>query len=99
MLNFSAAVLVMIAISQDAYGQKRIPVVSDSVPFNPIIRDKFTADPAALVYNDTVYLYTGHDEAPKGQARYVMNEWLCYSSTDMLNWKERPSPLKTVSRC
>ena len=92
-LNFSATVLVMITMSQDVYGQKKIPVTSDSVPFNPIIRDKFTADPAALVHNDTVYLYTGHDEAPKGQARYVMNEWLCYSSTDMLNWKEHPSPL------
>ena len=29
---------------------------------NPIITDKYTADPAALVYNDTVYLYAGHDE-------------------------------------
>jgi hypothetical protein len=76
-------------MSQDAYAQKKIPVTSDSVPFNPIIRGKFTTDPAALVYNDTVYLYTGRDEAPKGQARYVMKEWLCYSSTDMLNWKEQ----------
>jgi beta-xylosidase len=75
------------------YAQKVKPAYSDSIPFNPIIRDKFTADPAALVHNDTVYLYTGHDEAPKGQARYVMNEWLCYSSTDMINWKEHPSPL------
>ena len=41
---------------------------------NPIIRHKFTADPAAMVHNGTVYLYTGHDEAPKGQARYVMHD-------------------------
>ncbi len=26
---------------------------------NPIITDKFTADPAAMVYNGTVYLYVG----------------------------------------
>jgi hypothetical protein len=31
---------------------------------NPIIKHKFTADPAAMVYNNTVYLFTGHDEAP-----------------------------------
>jgi len=60
---------------------------------NPIILDKYTADPAALVQGGTVYLYTGHDEAPPRQERYVMHEWLCYSSTDMVNWKEHPSPL------
>ena len=65
----------------------------DTLPFNPIIKHKYTADPAALVYKDTVYLYTGRDEAPKGQARYIMHEWLCFSSVDMINWKEHPSPL------
>ncbi|MDR0541674.1 MAG: family 43 glycosylhydrolase, partial [Dysgonamonadaceae bacterium] len=53
---------------------------------NPIIKDKFTADPAAMVYNNTVYLYVGHDEA-KGNELFTMNEWLCYSSTDMKTWK------------
>jgi len=62
---------------------------------NPIVKDKFTADPAALVDNGTVYIYAGHDEAPTREQRYVMNEWLCYSSTDMVNWKEHPSPLNT----
>lgn len=66
---------------------------SDSVPFNPIVKDKYTADPAAMVHGDTVYLYTGHDEAPKSQARYVMHEWLCFSSTDMVHWTEHPSPM------
>ncbi len=61
---------------------------------NPIIRDKFTADPAALVHNDTVYLYAGHDEAPNDFNFYRMNEWLVYSSTDMVNWQEYPVPLK-----
>jgi len=58
---------------------------------NPIITDKYTADPAALVYNDTVYLYTGHDECPSNHHSYTMNEWLIYSSTDMVNWTERAS--------
>lgn len=61
---------------------------------NPIITDKYTADPAAMVYKDKVYLYTGHDIAPKGVARYVMNDWTCYSSSDMVNWEEHPVPLK-----
>jgi beta-xylosidase len=60
---------------------------------NPIIRHKFTADPAAMVYNGKVYLYTGHDEAPPGRNGYEMHEWLCFSTTDMKTWTEHPSPL------
>ena len=60
---------------------------------NPIITHKFTADPAAMVYDHKVYLYTGHDEAPKGKNSYVMHEWLCFSSSDMQTWTEHPSPL------
>ena len=60
---------------------------------NPIIRHKYTADPAALVYKDKVYLYTGHDVAPAKENRYVMHEWLCFSTADMKTWTEHPSPL------
>ncbi|RSK34580.1 glycoside hydrolase family 43 protein [Hymenobacter metallilatus] len=60
---------------------------------NPIIKDKYTADPSALVHKGTVYLYAGHDEAPAPEQRYVMHEWLCYSSQDMVHWQEHPSPL------
>jgi beta-xylosidase len=63
---------------------------------NPIIKHKFTTDPTALIYDDTVYLYTGHDEAPIGVKDYVMNEWLCFSTTDLVNWIEHPVPLKSV---
>jgi hypothetical protein len=53
---------------------------------NPIITDTFTADPATLVSsNGTVYIYTGHDEATSSGTGYVMNDWRCYSSTDMVN--------------
>ncbi|MBG8553431.1 glycoside hydrolase family 43 protein [Hymenobacter sp. BT594] len=60
---------------------------------NPIIKQKYTADPAALVHNGTVYLYAGHDEAPAPQQAYVMHEWLVFSSKDMVSWQEHPSPL------
>ncbi|WP_343305484.1 glycoside hydrolase family 43 protein [Chitinophaga niabensis] len=63
---------------------------------NPIIQHKFTADPTVVSHNGTVYLYTGHDEAPIGSQEYVMKEWLCFSSTDLLNWREHPSPLKAT---
>jgi beta-xylosidase len=61
---------------------------------NPVIKTKYTADPAAMVQNGTVYLYTGHDVAPAPQERYEMHEWLCFSSKDMVNWTEHPVPLK-----
>jgi sucrose-6-phosphate hydrolase SacC (GH32 family) len=70
------------------------PVLGATVGGNPVIKSKYTADPAAMVQKGTVYLYTGHDEAPPRQERYVMNEWLCFSSTDMVNWTEHPVPLK-----
>jgi len=63
---------------------------------NPVIKDKYTGDPAALVYKDSVYLYAGHDEAPNDFNFYKMNEWLVYSSADMVHWKEHPVPLKTT---
>ena len=55
---------------------------------NPIIRDRFTADPAALVYQGRVYLYTGHDEATPQDKRFVMRDWRVYSSTDLVHWKD-----------
>src|SRR5579862_5424393 len=60
---------------------------------NPIVTDVFTADPTALVHKDTVYLYTGHDESPERDPHYVMNDWLCFSSTDMAHWTRCGSPV------
>ena len=61
---------------------------------NPIIKDKYMGDPAALVYKDKVYLYGGHDVAENDYNFYKMKEWLVYSSTDMINWQSHPIPLK-----
>jgi len=57
---------------------------------NPIIQTNFTADPAPLVHDGVVYLYTSHDEdnAPVGMGHFLMLDWKCYSSTDMVNWTD-----------
>jgi len=60
---------------------------------NPVFRHKFTADPAAMVYKDKVYIYTGHDVAPEKRNGYEMHEWLCFSTSDMQTFTEHPSPL------
>jgi arabinoxylan arabinofuranohydrolase len=56
---------------------------------NPVVQTSFTADPAPMVYNGTVYLYTSHDE---DDARgFHMLDWKCYSTTDMVNWTDHGS--------
>ena len=52
----------------------------------PIIQTKYTADPAPMVYNDTVFLYTTHDE--DDAEGFKMQDWLLYTSTDMVNWTD-----------
>jgi len=63
---------------------------------NPIIKEKYTADPAAIVHGDSVFLYAGHDEAENDFFFYKMNEWLVYSSADLVNWKSHAVPLKVA---
>lgn len=61
---------------------------------NPVIRHKYTADPAALVYKGKVYLYAGHDACPAPQNRYVMPDWAVFSTEDMETWTEHPVPFR-----
>jgi hypothetical protein len=39
-----------------------------------------------MVYNDTVFLYTGHDE--DNATGFVMYNYLLYTSTDLVNWTD-----------
>ncbi|MFW6267557.1 MAG: glycoside hydrolase family 43 protein [Marinilabiliaceae bacterium] len=58
---------------------------------NPIIQTKFTADPAPLVHDGTLYLYTTHDEDES--TWFTMNDWLLYSTDDMVNWTDHGAVL------
>ncbi|MCQ8186346.1 family 43 glycosylhydrolase, partial [Parvularcula maris] len=49
------------------------------------MQDFWTADPAVLEKEGTVYLYAGHDQAV-GDEPFRITEWLAYSTTDMRNW-------------
>jgi arabinoxylan arabinofuranohydrolase len=53
---------------------------------NPIIQTKYTADPAPLVYDGMVYLYTSHDE--DNATGFTMYNWMLYTTTDMANWTD-----------
>jgi len=54
---------------------------------NPIVQTRFTADPAPMVHDGVVYLYTSHDEDDADG--FKMLDWRLYSSTDMVNWTDR----------
>jgi len=58
---------------------------------NPIVQTKYTADPAPMVYNDRLYLYTTHDE--DNSTWFTMNDWLLYSTDDMVNWTDHGAVL------
>jgi len=68
---------------------------SAAVAKNPITDKMFTADPAAMVHDGTVYLYTGHDEDTDNKF-YKMNDWLLFTSTDMVNWQEQKPIMKVT---
>ena len=62
---------------------------------NPIVQAHFSPDPAPMVYNDTVYTYTG-DDIP-GTDFYYMTKWRVISSTDMVNWTDHGVPITLES--
>lgn len=61
----------------------------------PIIQTMYTADPAPIVHNDTVFLYVGHDEDDAPSNSFLMREYSLFTTTDMVNWTAHPVPLKT----
>lgn len=62
---------------------------------NPIVTHKYTADPAALVYNDTLFIYAGEDYEG-GQRGYNIKNWTVFATTDMLNFWEYKVPLRAT---
>jgi len=73
-MKIKAIILVLILSSITLYAQ------------NPIIQTNYTADPAPMVYNDKLYLYTSHDE--DNSTWFTMNNWRLYTTGDMVNWTD-----------
>lgn len=60
---------------------------------NPIIQTHYTPDPAPMVHDGRLYVYTGHDE-DSATSWFTMNEWRVYSTVDLVNWTDHGSPLR-----
>ncbi len=60
---------------------------------NPIIRNQYSADPTARVFNDTVYLYPSHD-IPTPSGKNLRKDWFCmedyhvFSSSNLTDWTD-----------
>jgi len=59
---------------------------------NPIIRNQFSADPTARVFNGRIYLYPSHDILGKpGQGRpnwFCMEDYHVFSSENLTDWTD-----------
>ena len=58
---------------------------------NPVIRDQFTADPTARVFNNKVYVYPSHDiKPPQGQRQdwFCMADYHVFSSENLTEWAD-----------
>ena len=58
---------------------------------NPVIRDQFTADPTARVFNNKVYLYPSHDILPPAGQRqdwFCMEDYHVFSSENLTDWQD-----------
>jgi len=60
---------------------------------NPIVRDQFTADPTARVFNGKVYVFPSHDiKTPEG--KNLRKDWFCmadyhvFSSENLTDWTD-----------
>ncbi len=62
---------------------------------NPFVQTWCTSDPAPMVHDGTMYVYTGHDE--DNADFFWMQEWRVYSTKDMVNWQDHGSPLALES--
>lgn len=83
-INWIAAVAA--ASSAPLLAQTAAPMQTAGSAADPVVQTKFTADPAPMVSDGVVYLYTGHDE--DDATHFLMRDWECYSSTDMVNWTD-----------
>ncbi|HEV8511829.1 MAG TPA: family 43 glycosylhydrolase [Cyclobacteriaceae bacterium] len=59
---------------------------------NPFIRDQFSADPSARVFDDRVYVYPSHDIlAKEGKGRvgwFCMEDYHVFSSENLTDWTD-----------
>ena len=94
-LGMSAVGMAQIATPHSDQRSENATPHSDQRSENPFVQTWFTSDPAPMVHDGTMYVYTGHDEDHADF--FWMQEWRVYSTRDMVNWQDHGSPLALES--
>jgi len=82
MKNFNSRILILLVIvSNIAFGQ------------NPIVRNQFSADPTARLFNGKVYVFPSHDiptppEKPGRKDWFCMADYHVFSSENLTDWTD-----------
>lgn len=78
------------------------PKVKPTTNHNPIMTQRYGADPCAMVYGDSVYIYMTHDIYEydnngkiKSNGYGKITEIVCLSSADLVNWTDH-GPMKVA---
>lgn len=78
------------------------PKVKPTTNHNPIMTQRYGADPCAMVYGDSVYIYMTHDIYEydnngnlKDNGYGKITEIVCLSSADLVNWTDH-GPMKVA---
>ena len=70
----------------------QVLLINNAFGQNPIIRDQFSADPSARVFNGRVYLYPSHDILSReGRGRpgwFCMEDYHVFSSSNLTDWTD-----------
>lgn len=67
--------------------KKRVKAQKDDIASwkNPFVKDMFTADPSARVFNGRLYVYASHDISPASNCGR-MDQYHIFSTSDMKQW-------------
>ena len=93
-----ASVFSSIVLSNDN------PKVKPTTNHNPIMTQRYGADPCAMVYGDSVYIYMTHDIYEydsngklKSNEYGKITEIVCIASADLVNWTDH-GPMKVAGQ-
>lgn len=86
LVSLYALPLLMAGACQQPKSQTTIQDKDSCVVQNPVITVRYSADPSARVFGDTLYIYPSHD---RDQAQWWdMEDYYAYSTTDLCHYKD-----------
>ena len=93
-IQIDSITFVLADKKEESGGVNLKPFAKDASNNNPIVTQRYSADPGVMVYDDTVYVYTTNDIYEYRNGEIVENTYAdittlnCFSSKDMVNWTD-----------